>query len=35
VSTGGGDVRAPASDPAAHDVITVNSAGGNVTVSES
>jgi hypothetical protein len=34
VSAGGGDVRTPASDPAAHDVITVNSAGGNVTVSE-
>lgn len=35
VNTGGGDVRTPASDPAAHDVITVNSAGGNVKVSES
>lgn len=35
VSAGGGDVRTPASDPAARDVITVNSAGGNVTVSES
>ena len=35
VSAGGGDVRTPASDPAAHDVITVNSAGGIVTVSKS
>ena len=35
VSAGGGDVRTPASDPSARDVITVNSAGGNVTVSES
>jgi Toastrack DUF4097 len=35
VSAGGGGVSTPASDPAAHDVITVNSAGGNVTVSES
>jgi Putative adhesin len=33
--SGGGAVRTPGSDPAAHDVITVNSAGGNVTVSES
>jgi Putative adhesin len=35
VSAGGGDVRTPASDPAAPDVITVSSAGGNVTVSDS
>jgi hypothetical protein len=35
VNAAGGAVRTPASDPAAHDVITVNSAGGNVTVSES
>lgn len=34
VSSGGGNVTTPASDPAAHDVITVNSAGGNVTVSQ-
>ncbi len=35
VNAAGGGVSTPASDPAAHDVITVNSAGGNVTVSES
>jgi len=35
VSAGGGDVRTPASDPSSYNVITVNSAGGNVTVSES
>lgn len=35
VNAAGGDVRTPASNPAAHDVIAVNSAGGNVTVSES
>jgi hypothetical protein len=34
VNAGGGDVRTPASDPAAHGVITVSSGGGNVTVSE-
>jgi putative adhesin len=35
VSAGGGDVSTPASDLAAHDVITVSSGGGNVRVSES
>jgi len=35
VNAAGGSVRTPPSDPAARDVITVNSAGGNVTVSES
>jgi DUF4097 and DUF4098 domain-containing protein YvlB len=35
VSSGGGGVTTPASDSAAPDVITVNAAGGNVTVSES
>jgi hypothetical protein len=35
MSAAGGDVRAPASDPAVPNVITVSSGGGNVTVSES
>ena len=35
VNAAGGGVSTPAGDPAARDVITVNSAGGNVRVSES
>lgn len=35
VNAGGGDVSTPASDPAAHNVVTVSSGGGNVKVSES
>ena len=35
VNAGGGDVSTPASDPAAPNVVTVSSGGGNVKVSES
>jgi DUF4097 and DUF4098 domain-containing protein YvlB len=34
VNTGGGDLSAPASDPQAKNKITVQSGGGDVTISE-